>query len=77
MSIIKERLTKYRVSSFIALFSGMLFLWSGPVLADEKDEMIETANKEVEIAQRFLSNYPNEEYSGKLVTLYKDSLKIR
>ena len=47
--------------------SGIIYIRSGNL----------TANEEVEIVQRFLSNHPNEEYSGKLVTLYKDSVKIR
>ena len=36
-----------------------------------------TTTEEIELVQRFLSNHPYEEYSGRLVTLYKDSVKIR
>ncbi len=36
-----------------------------------------TANEEIALVQRFLSIHPYEEYSGKLVTLYKNSIKIR
>ena len=41
MRLIKEMLRKYRVSSLIVLFLGMLFFSSGSVWADEKDEMIQ------------------------------------
>lgn len=36
-----------------------------------------TADEEVALVQRFLSNHPHQEYSGKLATLYKDSVRIR
>ncbi len=36
-----------------------------------------TANEEIELVQRFLSIHPYKEYSGRLVTLYKQSVKIR
>lgn len=36
-----------------------------------------TANQEIKLVQRFLSIHPYEKYSGRLVTLYKDSAKIR
>lgn len=36
-----------------------------------------TADEEIELVQRFLSMHSHKEYSGKLVTLYKDSVRIR
>ncbi len=36
-----------------------------------------TADEEIELVQRFLSTHSHKEYSGKLVTLYKDSVRIR
>lgn len=36
-----------------------------------------TANEEIELVQRFLSIHPYNEYSGRLVTLYKKTVKIR
>ncbi len=36
-----------------------------------------TADEEIKLVQRFLSIHPYEEYSGRLVTLYKESVKIR
>ncbi len=35
------------------------------------------ASEEIEIVERFLSVHLHEEYNGRLVTLYKDSVKIR
>lgn len=35
------------------------------------------ASEEIELVERFLSVHPHEEYNGRLVTLYKDSVKIR
>ncbi|OHE59296.1 MAG: hypothetical protein A2Z47_07970 [Thermodesulfovibrio sp. RBG_19FT_COMBO_42_12] len=36
-----------------------------------------TSAEEIALVQRFLSFHAHEEYSDKLVTLYKDSVKIR
>lgn len=36
-----------------------------------------TAAEEISLVQNFLSKHSSEYYAGKLVTLYKDSLKIR
>jgi len=36
-----------------------------------------TSNEEISLVIRFISNHPYEEYSGRLATLYKDSIKIR
>ena len=36
-----------------------------------------TADEEIELVERFLTNHPSVKYSGKLVTLYKDSVRIR
>jgi predicted nuclease of predicted toxin-antitoxin system len=36
-----------------------------------------TSVEEIEIVKRFLSNHRHNEYNGRLVTLYKDSVKIR
>lgn len=36
-----------------------------------------TAEEEIRLVQDFLSKRPTDDYSGKLVTLYKDSIKIR
>ena len=36
-----------------------------------------TSAEEIALVERFLSLHVHEEYSGKLVTLYKDSTKIR
>ena len=36
-----------------------------------------TAAEEIALVQRFLSIHPQEEYSGKLATLYKYSVRIR
>lgn len=35
------------------------------------------AAEEISLIRRFLSVHPHKEYSGKLVTLYKDSVRIR
>ena len=47
--------------------SGILYIRHGNL----------TANEEIKLVQRFLSIHPYEEYSGRLVTLYKGSVKIR
>lgn len=36
-----------------------------------------TSNEEIELVQKFLTTHPHEEFSGKLVTLYKKGIKIR
>jgi predicted nuclease of predicted toxin-antitoxin system len=36
-----------------------------------------TAAEEIAIVQKFLSVHPYEQYSGKLATLYKNSVRIR
>lgn len=36
-----------------------------------------TADEEIALVQRFLSIHSHKKYSGRLVTLYKDSVKIR
>ncbi len=36
-----------------------------------------TADEEIVLVQRFLSNHPYDKYSGRLVTLYKNNIKIR
>ncbi|MGR3310940.1 MAG: DUF5615 family PIN-like protein [Candidatus Brocadiales bacterium] len=36
-----------------------------------------TAAEEIALVQRFLSIHSHEEYSGKLATLYKDSVRVR
>lgn len=36
-----------------------------------------TASEEIKIVQEFLSKHESENYTGKLVTLYKNSVKIR
>lgn len=36
-----------------------------------------TSDEEIKLVQKFLSNHHYEEYSGRLVTLYENSVKIR
>jgi len=36
-----------------------------------------TSEEEIELVAKFLSRHSVEEFSGKLVTLYRDSVKIR
>lgn len=36
-----------------------------------------TSEEEILLVSKFLSNHPHAEFSGKLATLYRDSVKIR
>jgi predicted nuclease of predicted toxin-antitoxin system len=36
-----------------------------------------TSEEELQLVTRFLSNHPHSEFTGRLVTLYRDSVKIR
>ncbi len=36
-----------------------------------------TAEEEIRLVQNFLSRYPMEDYTGRLVTLYKNGIQIR
>ncbi len=47
--------------------AGIIYIRRGNLTADEERALV----------QRFISKHPHEEYSGKLATLYLDSVKIR
>jgi len=36
-----------------------------------------TSEEEIQLVAKFLSKHPSSEYSGRLATLYRDSVKIR